>query len=51
VFCNIGFAEVRVIENTRMKLGAVAPKYITVVCVDGYKFIVARTGVGSGFEI
>ncbi len=48
VFCNIGFAEVRVIENTRMKLGAVAPKYITVVCVDGYKFIVARTGVGSG---
>jgi hypothetical protein len=40
MFSNIGFAEVRVMENTRMKLGAVAPKYITVMCVDSYKFVI-----------
>ena len=35
MFCNIGFAEIRVIEFKKF-----TGNYIETICVDGYKFVI-----------
>ena len=42
VFCNIGFAEIRLIEKKAMPDAYT----ISTVCVDEYKFVVMRRGDG-----
>ena len=37
VFCNIGFAEIKRIENTMLQRNL----FMATVCVDGYKFVVS----------
>jgi hypothetical protein len=44
-FCNISFAEIKVIENKKIMMG-IAPRWVTTMCVDDYKFVVFRDGVG-----
>ena len=45
MFCNIGFAEIKLIEQNIIrydsKLGD-GPTSISTFCVDGYKFIIAK---------
>ena len=45
MFTNIGFAEIKVIENKKIMMG-IAPRWVTTMCVDDYKFVVFRDGVG-----
>ena len=42
VFCNIGFAEVRKIEESRIRLGNTYSAVVQTRCVDGYKFVIVR---------
>ena len=45
-FCNISFAEIKVIENKKIMMG-IAPRWTTTVCVDGFKFAVVKSGIDS----
>ena len=45
MFANIGYAEIKVIENKKIMMG-IAPRWTTTMCVDGYKFVIFRDGVG-----
>ena len=45
MFCNIGFAEIKVIENKKIMMG-IAPRWTTTICVDSHKFVIFRDGVG-----
>ena len=47
MFANIGFAEMRLIEEKTIK-GKHYNNSISTVCIDGYKFVFMRTGVGDG---
>ena len=40
MFCNIGFAEMRLIESKTIKDGKFYNSTIGTVCVDDYKFVV-----------
>ena len=44
--CNIGFAEMRLIEEKGIK-GKHHTNWISTVCIDGYKFVYMRTGAGG----
>ena len=44
MFCNMGFAEIRLIEDTVVK--GYASFYVATICVDGYKFVVTKDGEG-----
>jgi len=41
LFCNIGFAEMRLIEEKRRLHGRDINWNIMTVCIDGYKFVIA----------
>ena len=43
VFCNVGFAEMRLIEEKRID-GKIYNNWITTVCIDDYKFVFMRAG-------
>ncbi len=45
VFANIGYAEIKVIENKKIMMG-IAPRWTTTICVDSHKFVIFRDGVG-----
>ena len=45
MFANIGFAEIRLIENKKIMMG-IAPRWTTTICVDSHKFVIFRDGVG-----
>ena len=45
MFANIGFAEIKVIENKKIMMG-IAPRWTTTICVDSHKFVIFRDGVG-----
>ena len=47
MFANIGFAEIRLIEEKTLKGKKAANYYMATVCVDGYKFVIVRTGTGG----
>jgi len=47
MFCNIGFAEMRLIEEKLIK-GKRYNNVISTVCIDGYKFVYMRSGSGTG---
>ena len=38
MFANIGYAEMRLIEDTRIR-GRNADYYVATLCIDGYKFV------------
>ena len=40
MFCNIGFAEMKLIEEKTVKGSEGAHFYMATVCVDGYKFVI-----------
>ena len=42
VFCNIGFAEIRLIEKNIIYFTWGGTTAVSTFCVDGYKFIVAK---------
>ena len=44
VFCNIGFAEIKMIESEIIGAARVERYQLSTVCVDGYKFVVAKSG-------
>ena len=44
-FCNISFAEIKVIENKKIMMG-IAPRWTTTIYVDSHKFVIFRDGVG-----
>ena len=44
-FCNITFAEIRLIEEKKIK-GKDFRNTISTVCIDGYKFVFMRSGAG-----
>ena len=46
MFANIGFAEIKVIENKKIMMG-IAPRWTTTICVDSHKFVIFRDGVGK----
>ena len=46
VFCNIGFAEMNLIEEKTIK-GKKYSNVVSTVCIDGYKFVYMRTGISS----
>ena len=49
VFCNIGFAEMRLIESTQINVNARAASFVVnTLCIDGYKFVMSKGG-GHGF--
>ena len=46
MFCNIGFAEIRKIEEKRIDvLGSYT--VVATVCIDGYKFAIHKSANGS----
>ena len=45
IFANIGFAEMRLIEERTIKVKNYKNS-ISTVCIDGYKFVFMRTGLG-----
>ena len=45
MFANIGYAEIKVIENKKIMMG-IAPRWTTTICVDSHKFVIFRDGVG-----
>ena len=47
MFANIGFAEMRLIEEKKVK-GKEYNNMIYTVCIDGYKFVFMRTGTMQG---
>ena len=50
MFANIGFAEIREIENEYLR----ADRYIriiTTVCVDGYKFVITQANNDGGISM
>ena len=44
MFANIGFAEIRLIEDKVVK--GYDSFYVATICVDGYKFVVTKGGQG-----
>ena len=42
MFANIGFAEMRLIENPKV----IGTGLLSTICVDGYKFVVASSKTG-----
>ena len=44
MFCNVGFAKMKLIEEKTLKGKKAASYYMATVCVDGYKFVVAKAG-------
>ncbi len=40
MFCNIGFAEMKLFEEKTLKGKKAASYYMATVCVDGYKFVI-----------
>ena len=46
MFCNIGFAEITLIEEKYVK-GKHYKNSISTVCIDGYKFVFMRSGLGQ----
>ena len=43
LFSNIGYAEIRMIENTYVGSDEM---HVATICVDGYKFVATRFGEG-----
>ena len=46
LWCNVGFAEMTLIEEVQVK-GKYHTNSISTVCIDGYKFVFMRTGAGG----
>jgi len=46
MFSNIGFAEMRLIENKKILSMGMSGRFTTTVCIDGYKFAIFRGGIG-----
>ena len=44
MFANIGFAEIRQIESETIGVSHSERYLVSTVCVDGYKFVVAKSG-------
>ena len=44
MFANIGFAEIRQIESETIGVSHSERYLVSTVCVDGYKFVVAKAG-------
>ena len=44
MFCNIGFAEIKMIESETIGAGHSQRYLVSTVCVDGYKFVIAKAG-------
>ena len=42
MFCNIGFAEMRLIEKTEIETKKFRNPDVSTFCVDGYKFILVQ---------
>ena len=51
VFCNIGFAEIKIIETQKIKERNSSDYFISTVCIDGYKFVLAKTQVSDSLSI
>ena len=49
MFANIGFAEMKLIEEKTVKGGEGAHFYMATICIDGYKF--ALTGLKSTLSL
>ena len=51
IFANIGYAEIKLIENTMLQKNLFKNLFMATVCVDGYKFVVSynKVPIGDGF--
>jgi hypothetical protein len=49
LWCNVGFAEIRLIETKHIKTKLLLGGSFTVntLCVDGYKFVMSKGGSGA----
>ena len=47
MFCTIGFAKIRQIENHTLGAG----KVVTTVCIDNFKFVIAQDSNTGGISI
>jgi len=47
MFANIGFAEIRLLEEKYIKVATETDRFGT-VCIDGYKFVFSRIGNNVG---
>jgi len=50
VFCNIGFAEIREMENEYLNVDRYY-RAVTTFCIDGHKFVVAQSGYNGGISM
>ena len=50
MFCNIGFAEIRVIEYEKLERQG-SDYFISTVCIDGYKFVTAKSQSADSLSI
>ncbi len=51
MFCNIGFAEIRLIESQMIKERNSSDYIVSTLCIDGKKFVLARTQVSDSLSI
>ena len=52
LWCNVGFAEMRLIEEKKIKTGKEFNYIISTFCIDGYKFVMtAVTGGRSMVQV
>ena len=42
MFCNIGFAEMRNIEEDQIKFQGTSIAFVSTMCIDGYKFVAMK---------
>ena len=47
MFANIGYAESKLIEKDRIKSKGSTGYFVSTICVDGFKFAVAKSGIDS----
>ena len=51
MFANIGFAEMRDIEEGFVKFRGTSGAFITTMCIDGYKFVAMKDGKHNSLSV
>ena len=51
MFCNIGYAKITLLWEDRIKGKNSAEYFISTICVDGYMFVVTKSGTTDSISI